>query len=385
MHPQNCNVCFHSTPKEVWHSEGEYSITSLCEIINHKTQVFYCTNCGHIQTSKLSNEEYFYSSEYRISINIEEEDQLYEINSNGEPVYRTEHQLSLLLKNLVLPKYARILDYGCAKGATLRHLYKIRPDLGLFAYDVSDMYRSFWDDFLSRSNQATFSLPEEWIQSFDLVTSFFSLEHAGKPRQFLSQIKKLLRRGGIFFCIVPNPFTNYADMLVADHPNHFSESSLRFLFNASGFKVETLDDSLFRGAWVLTASLLNGEVYNSPLTIDIKSEPSVLALVKYWNDYVARVRLSEESAKTRKASIYGSGFYGTFLASCLRDVASVEYFLDNSPFRQKQKLLGKSIISPRLLPNEEYHIYVGLNPKNAHETISVISEWKSRPYSYFLP
>ena len=53
----------------------------------------------------------------------------------------------------------------------------------------------------------------------DLISSFFTLEHVSSPNNFISQIYPLLKEGGIFYCVVPNIYKNFADLIVADHIN----------------------------------------------------------------------------------------------------------------------------------------------------------------------
>ena len=93
----------------------------------------------------------YYDKDYRLLIESEEEDQVYCI-SNGEKIFRTDHQASVFLTKLTVPSGARVLDYGCGKAATLNALSRARTEVPLFLFDVRDMYVPFWQEFLPQSN-----------------------------------------------------------------------------------------------------------------------------------------------------------------------------------------------------------------------------------------
>ena len=50
-----CNVCQRSIENPLYVSENNLSITSLCEIYPQETEVFFCNNCGHLQTTEINN------------------------------------------------------------------------------------------------------------------------------------------------------------------------------------------------------------------------------------------------------------------------------------------------------------------------------------------
>ena len=90
-------------------------------------------------------------------------------------------------------------------------------------------------------------------ERFDLVTSFFSLEHIPNVADTLGHIASLMRPGGRLYAVVPNVLTNIADFVVVDHCNHFTAPSLAQLVAAAGLITECIDDMAHRGAFVLLA------------------------------------------------------------------------------------------------------------------------------------
>ncbi len=382
----HCFVCHHPLESPVYVATGVTSITSLCQTIPGQITVSFCRQCGHLQTQPLLELKAYYENEYRILVATEEEDQLYAMEK-GRTIFRTEHQVNTLLNHVKLPAGARVLDYGCAKSSTLKQLCQRRNDLQPYVFDVSEMYIPFWKTFIADDHWATFQPKPEWRGHFDLITSFFALEHVADPQVALRTIASLLKPGGSFYGIVPNVYTNTADFVVADHVNHFSAESLRHLLATTGFSLLNLDEIAHHGAFVIVARK-NGATPTAlaPSTAPKDLEEQVRIMANYWQGFSRRVHEFEaHHAAARSVAIYGSGFYGTFIATCLKNLEKVVCFLDQNPHRQAHTLLNKPIIAPAQLPPGVEVIYVGLNPLRARTEIESISSWRLKPHIYFYP
>ena len=380
-----CNVCGGRFDQPVYVSESPISVTSLCQLYKGQARVYFCNTCGHVQTTELEGIADYYDREYRILIDSEEEDQLYEVR-DGTIVYRTDHQVRTLLSKLNLPQGAQILDYGCAKGATLRKLVGIRPDLSPHLFDVSRMYVPFWEKFAQESNWAVYEIPQHWNERFDVVTTFFALEHVADPAASLRTMARLLKPDGTLYGIVPNVFTNWADLVVVDHVNHYSRPSLERVLTDSGLHPLDIDDEAHTGALVFHAQRRSGALALIRRGNDVRQTGGEVAqIARYWQAVGSRVRDFESSvAKNTRVAIYGSGFYGTFIAAALSHFERVVCFLDRNPYRQGKELLGKPVVAPSELPEKIDVIYVGLNPASARESIADLG-WQNRNYRYFFP
>jgi SAM-dependent methyltransferase len=366
----DCNVCGAHLAQPLYRSPGTTSLTSLCEVWDIATEVFYCAACGHVQSAEPPDISRYYDSAYKILLDSEEEDQVYRFE-NGVPVYRTDHQVATLLSRIVVPSGARVLDYGCAKGAALRKLAKKRPDIDPCLFDVSRMYEPFWQKFSTPDHWAVYRTPQAWAGSFDLVTSFYSLEHVAQPRTVLEAISSLLKPGGTFYCIVPNTLTNTADLIVTDHVNHFTRASLTCVLQDGGFSDIEVTDGAHDGAWVAVARR-RGDGHAARAGGRASAEDlrdlggRVRRIAEYWQAIGDRVRRFEaEHADGKASAIYGSGFYGAFIATCLKRPEQVCCFLDRNPYRQGKQLFGKPVIAPEALATSVRTIYVGLSPATA--------------------
>ena len=361
-----CGVCDTSISEPLFESGSERSLTSLCELQMGQVRVWSCTSCGHLSSDVLANIENFYDTEYRILLDHEDEDQIYEVVGD-KVVYRTDHQVSTLMSKLDLHKGARILDYGCAKASTPRRLTALRPDLDINLFDVSAMYTNYWEQFLPSDKCAIYETPSDWQSAFDVVTSFFALEHIPKPGETVRQIASLLNEDGVFYGIVPDTFGNVADFVVIDHVNHFTHHSLDCLLRNAGFVDVNIDSDAHRGALIFTARKMgqNNCKYELEPTLAASRE-----LATYWSGMGVRMQAAESKHAGSTSAIYGSGFYGAYILSLLREPHQVECFLDASPFQQGKVLFDRKVLAPSELPDSVSVIYVGLNPKIARDVMA---------------
>ena len=79
-----CNVCTSGLNEPVYRSPSAVSITSLCDVLPRPTEVFFCRACGHLQTPELPDLAAYYDEQYKILVESEEEDQLYDIGPHGK-------------------------------------------------------------------------------------------------------------------------------------------------------------------------------------------------------------------------------------------------------------------------------------------------------------
>ena len=375
---ETCCICSEPLAAPVYESVRPVSITSLCQVLEGHTRVWHCMRCGHTQTAPLPSLEKFYAEDYHILTDSEEEDQLY-ATQEGRNVYRTEHQVATFLEKYEIPEGGQLLDYGCGKASTLKALCDQRQDIAPHVFDVGEQYRSFWDDFVPAENQAINEIPKAWQGLFDGIISFFALEHVADPKAFLEGVHRLLCDGGTFYFLVPNLYANTADLVVSDHVNHFSESSLRCLLAMTGFEVKQIDPDAHNSAWVVLAK--KSDVFKRVATgSSVVTE--VREISDYWIAFGEYVRCFERTIEG-DAAIYGSGFYGTFIYTSLKQTDPIICFIDQNPHRQKHRLMGKPIFAPDNLPESVERIYVGLNPAVAREAFDAI-QWE-RDLKIFYP
>lgn len=369
-----CRVCAENNLIPIFESFGEFSFTSAQTPVPLKIRVAFCRSCGHAQTPPLENITEYYDTSYNFRNRNPEEDDIY-IATNDQIVFRSEHQAATIEAKLDLSKPLRILDYGCAKASSLRKLSERHPNIIPYAFDVSEAYVPSWNHFIPKNNQASYRLPDSWNGHLDVVLSLFSLEHVDDPRGFIRVLRQLLRANGRVHLIVPNLYQNVSDLLVADHVNHFSTSSLRRLFQDAGFGDIQIDTESHRAALIVSA-VLGPDASASASTTSkeiIQTETNARTIAANWESSAAKIRSFEHNGKRHKTAIYGSGVYGLFIASTLSSLDDVAYFVDMNPFRQGLTLLDRKVIAPQDLENDVDTVLVGLNPQYAREIIEQTS------------
>lgn len=381
----NCNLCGIELTNNIYQSGANRSLTSLCTVYQGATEVYACTNCGHVQSAEMPNIDGYYDQDYDILVASEDEDQIYQV-VGGVTIFRTEHQVRTLLGKGVLERGAKILDYGCAKSSTMRALQERQHDIHPYLYDVSDRYIPFWEKFLTKDRWATYNLPSEWDGFFDVVTSFFSLEHMAKPQVALTQIRRLLKTGGVFYGIVPNVFNNIADMIVVDHVNHFTPLSLRYLLANMGFEEVDIDTESHKGALIFSArkSKIDPSKFLPEQREIEQTIGSAEQIARFWSEAGERVRFFEKALSSgAKVAIYGAGFYGMFIASSLLNLKRIECVIDQNVFLQGRTVNGLPVVAPQNLPPEINTIMVGLNPAVAKNVMAEIACFNTRDLNFF--
>lgn len=362
---QRCNVCEAPLQAPIYESRGEQSLTSLCELHPGTTQVWFCRACGHILSNALAHTDDYYAHDYKILLHHDDEDQIYEV-VDGQVIYRTDHQLKVLNTKLPLRDGLKILDYGCAKAAMSAMLLRQIPGLDFHFFDVSDMYRTHWERITSRAQCAVSKTPANWHGRFDVITSYFSLEHIPQPRAAAHHIASLLKDDGVLYAIVPHALDNVADFVVVDHVNHFTPSSLAQVLQQAGLLAVEIDTNSHRGALVVTARKSGHAVrHDAPPGLEVQ----VQALADFWTALDEQLAAAQ-SPQAAPCAIYGAGFYGAFIYAHLKNASAIQCFLDQNPHQQGRLLFGVPIVAPQDLPSAVQTLYIGLNPQIARSVIA---------------
>ncbi len=386
MSEKNCCVCAAKLGDALYMSPARRSLTSLCQTHPSATIVHACAECGHVQSDPIADVDAYYDADYDILVASEEEDQVYEI-VDGNPVYRTAHQVATLLDKVSLPPNANLLDYGCAKSSTIKMLCSSAPRFTPHLFDVSARYIPFWKSFVDESNWSVHAVKPGWEARFDIVTSFFSMEHIPRPAASMREIAGLLKPGGVFYAIVPNVFTNIADFIVVDHCNHFTETSLARLVGDAGLNMRAIDARAHRGAYVVVATKpASGEATrpkrDAAAIGRVKAES--VRIADFWRGASKRIRAYESTlAAEERVGVYGAGFYAAFIAANMTAPGRIACYLDQNSFLQGKTMGGKPILPPGSLPEDIRTLLVGLNPAHAQSIIAEIPTLAARELHYF--
>ena len=357
-----CRVCGNELGPPIYASPTP-AITSMATIVDVPTSVHACAVCGHCQSGALPDLAAFYDTDYKISLASEDHDQVYEVR-DGKPVFRTDRQAEVVIDLVAMDPAAKILDYGAAKASTLRKIIARRPDASPHVFDVSEDYRPHWASWLASDACATYEIPARWHGRFDVVTAHYVIEHVGDPIGVLAQLRTLLAPRGKLFFSVPDWTQNTGDLLVVDHCNHFSETSIRTAAWRVGLSVDTIKTGELPGAFVVVCSASDAAL--RPANDKAESEfQQARATCAFWADAIAQLETSAAPRRDRPAAIFGVGFYGTLVHSRIGKQVPMSCFLDNNPHAWSLQHFGLPVRPPAEMPRDIRTVFVGLNPGKA--------------------
>lgn len=366
----SCRVCSMPIAAASYEASAP-ALTSMMAFIDIPTLVYVCDGCGHAQCADLPDIDSFYDTTYRISLESDDHDQIFAVAADGSPIYRTDHQAAIGLRLLDLPQGASILDYGAGKATTLRKMCTARQDLHPHVFDVSRDYMPAWDGWVASEDQATYAVPETWSGRFDAIISHFVIEHVAEPVAFLKTLRGLLAPGGRLLLSMPDVAANPGDMTVADHLNHFSAASLRRALQLSGFTLETIDSDAFPGAFFAVA-----QRSEEPVAIDSDPRQITAAADKareicaFWKQATKRLDSAAKQFAGKRAAVYGSGFYGSWICSRIDADVDFRVFLDQNPKLQGSTHFNRPVLAPVNLGRDIDVVFVGLNPLKARAAIA---------------
>lgn len=172
----------------------------------------------------------------------------------SSPTYFRLRQSLESLKNL--KPGAKIMELGCGAGQFIREIKAMRPDFVCYGSDISEHAINLAkqaSDGVNYDLSAEKRLPYE-DSYFDAVLILDVLEHVQDPVAIISEVRRTLKNGGIFYAFVPcegDVFSLWnllrklhigTDLTqqYAGHINHFSRKELINLVCSGGFNISRI-------------------------------------------------------------------------------------------------------------------------------------------------
>jgi SAM-dependent methyltransferase len=202
-----------------------------------------CPSCSFVYMDPAPTPE-AYNAMYESGYDglIAEWEQTKELNGQSDFMINSWFSLDILRRH---KPGGRFLDFGCGDGWVLK-LAKAHYDV--FGIDINPAQL---DRARENVPEGTFfqvdiaqDLPGELVDQFDIIHSNQNLEHLLRPRKFVSQFHRMLRKDGLLLIACPNVdslgfdiFGAQDNMATLSHVSLFSPETMSRMLESEGFRV----------------------------------------------------------------------------------------------------------------------------------------------------
>ncbi|HZP63027.1 MAG TPA: class I SAM-dependent methyltransferase [Terriglobales bacterium] len=167
---------------------------------------------------------------------------LHEANRENSLAERREH-IRFMRRSFQLPASPRMLDVGCALGFMLQEANALGWHAeGVETSEFAARYAA--ERTGCRVHVGTLQRANLQPESFDVVTAMDVIEHIPEPLEFVQEVYRILRPGGVMFIVTPN-FSSFFARLYGpsayavwpdQHVVYFDPSTISHLLRKAGFK-----------------------------------------------------------------------------------------------------------------------------------------------------
>ena len=146
--------------------------------------------------------------------------------------------------------------------------------------------------------------------------------------------------------LLPDTMRNVADLIVADHVNHFSDRALKILFDSVDLDIMELDRFSYQGGILITACNKEPSEKRIDCTMQTNPRGNLDQVFDIWNRFA--VKIQRETVGKADVLLHGAGIYGTWVANLLAkiDFAGQIHICDNNPQLWGRSICGHQVRSP---------------------------------------
>ena len=220
---RDCELCGTSKWRTVY--QGPVRDGSFGNVTPEAHRIYQCGHCGiqRLEESACKDDSFYAGKKYR---------QLLGESSDAQGFWAKHdiHQLRNL--NALWPHAIRnrvVADIGCAAGSFLDHLS------GLTARSLAvEPCREYHPSLRQRGFEVYDSIANarsDYEQQVDLAVSLATIEHVDHPLNFISEIRELLKPGGLLMVSTPNRRDVLMDLLGDDYHRFFYRTVHRWYFD----------------------------------------------------------------------------------------------------------------------------------------------------------
>jgi len=348
-----CPVCEETSAKQFFEIKGVPVMVNVPSFTPEEAKnakrgditLKFCQNCGHIFNSVFNPESIEYNEYYENPLHYSSRFKEY----NAELIVRLIKTYNIQNK--------KVMDIGGGRGHFLDLLCKegandgicLDPGCGEEQTQKSSGSMTFIKDFYSQKYRD---------YKADFICCRQVLEHIYSPRQFLDLIHHAIleKTNSIVFFEVPNADYVFKDLgiwdLLYEHYSYFNKSSLRYVFEASGFGVCNLfeaykDQYLCIEAKPAITRIEENNYDTEKIAYSLEGfEEKYQKKIGFWKQ-----KLKDLKRANKKIVVWGAGTKGVMFLNMLKIQDEVEYAVDINPNKQGKYIVGtgQEIIAPEFL------------------------------------
>ena len=195
---------------------------------------------------------------------------------------------------------------------------------------------------------------------FDIIISFFVLEHILSTEEYFNKIKRLLTNNGILFLQVPDIENNPYDFIIYDHVFHFSKSSLINLLKKNNFRILKISNNVIKGEITcIVKKKISHKLNNTNFFLPVKK-----IIEKSYKFLDSNIKLCKKIIENNnKFLIFGSSISGNWIFNYFK--SNIKSFIDEDKNRVGQKINKLKILDLSNSNLINYPIFIPLIAKIA--------------------
>lgn len=280
-----------------------------------------------------------------------------------------------------------VIEIGCGKGEFLMELCARGGNRGVGIDPSYVPGRGRWGDGADCQFMVDYFDPARHARlPMDVIVCRHTLEHIAPTGEFLRSVREAIgrRRDTLVFFELPDQERVYRENAFWDiyyeHCSYFTDESLRYLFELTGFEVmdswKGFDDQYLliearpRAEW--SGSRDAGPVTSTAARDRVRSfEAEVPRVIDGW-----RKRLRAYQRDGRRVAIWGAGSKGVAFLTTLDVGNAVAHAIDINPHKHGFFMPGSGheVIAPDELTENPPHVVVVMNPVYRDEIRECLAE-----------
>lgn len=316
-----CNVCGRDdytvvteTSREVQTASGTYQF---------QVRLVCCRACGLVYWNPRKTAEEmgrYYSSVYRAPVLLDN------LDEGRRQVLQS--RMSLLKEHAA--GGGRLLEIGSGEGFFLQKA--VTEGFEATGIEPSRAYAEVSRRLVPEATVHTGAFESfQSEQAFDVICSFFVLEHILDPAAFLKKCQELLAPGGLLYLEIPDVGlypVQHSDMVWHEHTYHFTQASIKQLLARAGFRVVDFQSPgpSYQFGMAVFARKTQTDSARSEEGLSVSDPAAHRAAVKYFEEHFSLLEKYRETMRRelegvlrrvrdheRALAVYGTGIYYDYI------------------------------------------------------------------------